>query len=125
MQAAANETAADRSAFFVMVRSMWLPSNEFQAASSVAAAAVSCTIFQVLSEQWSWHQLPCCALLTLLLEWLVLHAVRTAEDIHLAYSEDVRADRAVMPVAVLSLPAAALGGTVWAIVGGARAVWPR
>ena len=100
------EENKDFSGHFTCVRSMWVPANatmRYTMASSVAASMA------LAARHLSGHAyLSCCAgaLLAWLLQWAALLALRTHEEIHLRIPAHIRADRAVVSLAAISLPAA-------------------
>lgn len=103
---------SDKFACFVMVRSMWLPSNAFMHSSRFAASAIAVALTWSLLRARS-EGAACCAMLALVVQWLVLRVACVAEERLQGMSDDVRADRAVMPLIALCVPASVVCGGVW------------
>ena len=103
---------------FVMVRSIWLPTNALLLSSALAAAAGACGATWTLAAECSWIvQAMACTVSAWLLQWLLLHAARDWEDRACRFSQDVLDDRSALPLAVFSLPSSALLGFAWIAIG--------
>ena len=117
------ENPRTRSPCFVMVRSIWLPSNEFlAAASAVAVAAAAAATTWCCSDCRAHAQALFATLAGGLVQWFILRGARAAEERIYHFSSDVRADRAAMPLFAFSILSAAMSGGAWLVLSGVRAV---
>ena len=98
---------------FVVVRSIWVPSNGFANASALVAAAIACAATWAVAPRW---QLLCCSTGAWLLQWVIFRVARSAEERVHRMSADVRADRSTLPLVALSLPAAAISAAAWLVM---------
>ena len=77
----AAEKIPGRRPCFVLVRSIWLPSNDFMLITQAAAAAGACAIsWFCLSQSNLAMQVACCALLTWMGQWTILRVARAVEE---------------------------------------------
>ena len=98
---------------FVVVRSIWVPSNGFANASALVSAATACAATWIVAPRW---QLVCCSTGAWLLQWVIFRVARSAEERVHSMSADVRADRSALPLVALSLPAAAISAAAWLVM---------
>ena len=81
-----------------------------------AAIAVALTRSILPSGSLVSSQAACCAILVFICQRLILRTALSLEERMQKMSEDVCADRAVMPMAALCIPASAACGFAWMLV---------
>ena len=119
------QPAAGSSACFVMVRSIWLPSNDFHRATSAMAGAVALGITS--SVGWRSEglhvQVMCCMACAWLAKYVACCGARYLEDVFRGFDADTRADRSAMPLGALCIPVSIACGAGWLGVNVARSMF--
>ena len=97
---------------FEMIRSIWLPTNATLRATTLCSiAATTCVVVALRGElaHWRGAETSLACLLSLTMQYGALAMLRAVEETLRDMSADVIADRAMSPLALLSLPAMGLG----------------
>ena len=101
--------------WFIVCRSIWMPSNELLKTTSVGAAPMA----MALTHSWCpdcnwWFSTLICCVFGWLCSWGLLYSARDLENRSIVeMTDDEKSDRSIMPLAWCSLPAGALAGAVW------------